>query len=145
MKTTAPHIYINTLKYYLFGLVSLSKNINPSLVLVQPMKTRPFITERLLMGRKKSNQTIKLLHVSARSEEVEIYNCDNKFSILGASFTGIVKNVRVLSHRYAITYAWTASNLTPEICVDHVHVHMLTFMCCATAITSPTPTLLTRE
>ena len=39
---------------------SLSKNINPSLVLVQPRKTRPFITERLLMGRKESNQTNKL-------------------------------------------------------------------------------------
>ena len=37
--------------------VSLSKNINPSLVLVQPRKIRPFLTERLLMGRKKSNQT----------------------------------------------------------------------------------------
>ena len=34
-------------------VVSLSKNINPSLVLVQPRKTRPFITERLLIGRKK--------------------------------------------------------------------------------------------
>ena len=33
-------------------VVSLSKNINPSLVLVQPRKTCPFITERLLMGRK---------------------------------------------------------------------------------------------
>ena len=31
-------------------VVSLSKNINPSLVLVQPRKTCPFITERLLMG-----------------------------------------------------------------------------------------------
>ena len=30
-------------------VVSLSKNINPSLVLVQPRKTHPFITERLLM------------------------------------------------------------------------------------------------
>ena len=38
-------------------VVSLSKNINPSLVLVQPRKTRPFVTERLLMGRKESNQT----------------------------------------------------------------------------------------
>ena len=37
--------------------VSLSKNINPSLVLVQPRNTRPFITERLLMGLKESNQT----------------------------------------------------------------------------------------
>ena len=40
-------------------VVSLSKNIFPSLVLVQPRKTRPFITERLLMGRKESNQTNK--------------------------------------------------------------------------------------
>ena len=40
-------------------VVSLSKNINPSLVLVQPRKTRPFITERLLMGRKESNLTNK--------------------------------------------------------------------------------------
>ena len=39
--------------------VSLSKNINPSLVLVQPRKTRPYITEILLMGRKESNQTNK--------------------------------------------------------------------------------------
>ena len=38
-------------------VVSLSKNINPSLVLVQP--SFPFITERLLMGRNESNQTNK--------------------------------------------------------------------------------------
>ena len=37
-------------------VVSLNKNIKPSLVLVQPRKTRPFITERLLMGRKESKQ-----------------------------------------------------------------------------------------
>ena len=42
-------------------VMSLSKNINPSLVLVQPRKTRPFITERLLMGRKESNQQTYLL------------------------------------------------------------------------------------
>ena len=41
-------------------VVSLSKNINLSLVLVQPRKSRPFITERLLMGRKESNQTNKI-------------------------------------------------------------------------------------
>ena len=40
-------------------VVSLSKNINSSLVLVQPRKTCPFITERLLMGCKESNQTNK--------------------------------------------------------------------------------------
>ena len=38
-------------------VVSLSKNIYLSLVLVQPRKTRPFITEKLLMGRKESKQT----------------------------------------------------------------------------------------
>ena len=43
-------------------VVSLSKNINPSLELVQPRKARPFITERLLMGRKESNQTNKQKH-----------------------------------------------------------------------------------
>ena len=37
-------------------VVSLSKNINPSLLLVQPRRTRNFITERLLMGRKESNR-----------------------------------------------------------------------------------------
>ena len=40
-------------------VVSLSKNIYPSFVRIQSMKTRPFITERLLMGRKESNQTNK--------------------------------------------------------------------------------------
>ena len=39
-----------------FCVVFFSKNINPSLVLVQYRKTPPFITERLLMGRKKSNK-----------------------------------------------------------------------------------------
>ena len=38
-------------------IVSLGKNINPSLVLVQSRKTRPFIIERLLLGRKESKQT----------------------------------------------------------------------------------------
>ena len=40
-------------------IVSLSKNINPSLVLVQPKKASSFIPERLLMGCKESNQTSK--------------------------------------------------------------------------------------
>ena len=44
-------------------VVSLSKNIKPSLVLVQSRKTRPFVTERLLMGRKESNQTNKIKSV----------------------------------------------------------------------------------
>ena len=34
-----------------------ARHIYPSLVLVQPRKTRPYLTERLLMGRTESNQT----------------------------------------------------------------------------------------
>ena len=45
-------------------VLSLSKNIHPSLVLVQPRKTCPFITERLSMGRKESNQTNKYMFVA---------------------------------------------------------------------------------
>ena len=44
----------------LFGVTVLflwARHINSSLVLVQPRKTRPYITEILLMGRKESNQT----------------------------------------------------------------------------------------
>ena len=33
------------------------RHIYPNLVLVQPRKTRPCLTEKLLMGRKESNQT----------------------------------------------------------------------------------------
>ena len=43
-------------------VVSLSKNINPSLILVQPRKTRPFITERLSMGHKDKIKQTK--HIS---------------------------------------------------------------------------------
>ena len=39
------------------ALCPWARQINPSLVLVQPRKTCPHATERLLMGRKESNQT----------------------------------------------------------------------------------------
>ena len=57
-------------------VVFLSKAINPSLVLVQHRKNRPYITERLLMGRKESNQTkiekkIEVIH----SDVVFNQNC----------------------------------------------------------------------
>ena len=37
-----------------------ARHIYPSLVLVQPRKTRLCLTEKLLMGRKESNQTNKI-------------------------------------------------------------------------------------
>ena len=69
-------------------VVSLSKNINPSLVLVHPRKTRPFITERLLMGRKESNQTNK--HPDLRRvQRCERLHC----TYLGVSGFKIYKNI----------------------------------------------------
>ena len=47
-------------------------HINPSLVLVQPKKTCPFITERLLMGRKESNQTKQTNKIIAFSCEMSM-------------------------------------------------------------------------
>ena len=41
------------------ALCPWARHIKPSLVLVQHRKTRPYITERLLMARKESNQTNK--------------------------------------------------------------------------------------
>ena len=64
-------------------VVSLSKNINASLVLVQPRKTRPFITERLLMGCKESNQTNKqtkqLMYIPHVMSGVEFLYQDEEF------------------------------------------------------------------
>ena len=53
-------------------VVSLSKNINPSLVLVQPRKTCPFITERVLMGHKDSNQTNKIAEAGPTKQAVHL-------------------------------------------------------------------------
>ena len=39
------------------ALCPSARRINPSLVPVQPRKTRPYITENFLMGRNESNQT----------------------------------------------------------------------------------------
>ena len=68
-------------------LVSLSKNINPGLVLVQPRNTPPFITERLLMGRKESNQIKTIFKIDfyrgeflSNTSKVHLPPSTNKFS-----------------------------------------------------------------
>ena len=94
-------------------VVSLSKNINPSFILVQSRKTRPFITGRLLMGRKESNQTKKIYillytvsgcdyfdrtsssnYIRSSTDEISLFrdpNLYNEYTILG--------NIRVYSDR----------------------------------------------
>ena len=61
-------------------VVSLGKNINTSLVLVQPRKTRPFITERLLMGRKESNQTKRIDTAVPTKSDSDVKFCLQLFS-----------------------------------------------------------------
>ena len=52
-------------------VVSLSKNIKSSLVLVQPRKIRPFITERLLMRRKESIKLTSDCSTTLKSRSIE--------------------------------------------------------------------------
>ena len=67
--------------------VSLSKNINPSIVLVQPRKTCPFLTERLLIGRKESNQTNKSSTFIYVCIPFRVINC---YKLLGDTIIGLI-------------------------------------------------------
>ena len=53
-------------------IVSLSKNINPSLLMVQTRKTHPFITERLSIGLKESNKKKHLFYLITESSFILI-------------------------------------------------------------------------
>ena len=72
---------------HLYLTLLLGYKINPSLVLVQPRKTRPFITERLLMGCKESNQA----KGSTECLDPNCFDIDSDPEILGAQwFSGRV-------------------------------------------------------
>ena len=62
------------------GFEQIYKNIYPSLVHVQPRKIRPYITERLLMGRKESNQTKK---------QQQKHRCTLKYTFLAHTETAL--------------------------------------------------------
>ena len=67
------------------GLCPWARNIYPSLVLVQPRKTHPCLTERLLIGRKESIKTkhnVKFLrgHVSLMLINVNLLYVNSKGS-----------------------------------------------------------------
>ena len=54
------------------ALWSLSKT-HPSIVLVQPRKTHPCLTERLLMGHKESNQTKQFEILCLNGDDMVIF------------------------------------------------------------------------
>ena len=92
-------------------VVSLSKNINPSLALVQPRKTRPFVTEILLMGRKKSNQTKQTKMIFGTEAKAQASLCkyaDSPEPSLPAHET---EELITLSSGYACANARTLQNL----------------------------------
>ena len=51
------------LEEYFNNILPKFLQLSPSLVLVQPRKTHPYLTERLLMGRKESKQTNKQIYI----------------------------------------------------------------------------------
>ena len=69
-------------------LWSLTRHIYPSLVLVQPRKTPPCLTERLSMGRKESNQTNKHKEILSKDQITSICQKQGEdFSSLRVEFT----------------------------------------------------------
>ena len=81
-------------------VVSLSKNIYPILVLVQPRKTRPFKTERSLMGCKESNQTNKQNNHSCTKHTISPYLDSHNHSYTHTILTAaIISALNTLSHK----------------------------------------------
>ena len=90
------------------ALCPSARHINPSLVLVQPRKTHPYITERLLMGRKESYQT-------NHSQK----NCLQMVSaamslLLQWSFRDYRYIPTALSSDEVISVAYIANNMNPD-------------------------------
>ena len=83
------------------ALWSLSKS-HPSLVLIQPRNTHPYITERLLMGRTESNQTMhQLLRIYILSEIPLIRVKRNRHTYSGI-YHNTVLFASVLKHEHRV-------------------------------------------
>ena len=89
-----------------------ARHINPSLVLVQPRKTRPCITERLLMGRKESNQTNK-------------YGRGRGIQLLVSPLTQQIKSIYIIRLPIAFIFVqvWDDSFL-----IDSKHISIITLL-----------------
>ena len=66
--------YCGQINLDMVGIIVNISNCNPSIVLAQPRKTRPYLTERLLMGRKESNKRTNKLIVG-RYIKHDWYHC----------------------------------------------------------------------
>ena len=107
-------------------VVSLSKNINPSLVLVQPRKslvlvqprkTHPYITERLLVGCKESNQTTKFSYIPW-DFSVSDSNSDSSSLSSSSSIWLSYRNMRILNDLTLYLLLSSADNICEHFCTQ---------------------------
>ena len=87
-------------------IVSLSKNINPSLKLVQPTKTCPYITERLLMGHKESIKQILIQH------DISLFYIALLFAIIFSTFYPFHLSLKSILYIYSQYCLFSTSSLT---------------------------------
>ena len=76
-----------------------ARHIYPSLVLIQPRKTRPRSTERLLMGRKESNQTVN------KQNSMWLSSCDSPYLLILTAREN-VKSISfdIWQHKYLLAF-----------------------------------------
>ena len=105
-------------KYHIVGN-HMSWLIYPSFVLVQPRKTRPCVIEKLLMGRKESNQTSfiqasrnrRCLSVPYLNFKKDLIRNKNFITIYILAIQGEL-NVKILLLRFFICWAYNL-NVSP--------------------------------
>ena len=83
-----------------------ARHINSSLVLVQPRKTCPYITERLLMGRKESNKQNKYININPLYTNVFfLLGWYNKLGIVCCAYLGVWPRCQVrMLKKYCILF-----------------------------------------
>ena len=84
-----------------------------ALVLVQPRKTRPYLTERLLMGRKESNQTNK--HNQGLRLALRVFRTSPVASLYVETDEPSLYSYRKLSLQYAIRLSANPSHPAHEV------------------------------
>ena len=85
-----------------------ARHINPSLVLVQPRKTHPYLTERLLIWSKESNQTNKTCSMSHKLVDLTLcmlgnFSCIFSKSCFSKKFLGYTISVKQFGSRSGLT------------------------------------------
>ena len=95
-----------------------ASHIYPSLVLAQPRKTRPCLTERLLMGRKELNQTKPFFYATHCFDQMHIpmivhEDITDDYQVIMRTRMKITQNKHKNNQR-AITLKW--ETITIIIC-----------------------------